>query len=209
MWEGDEVIGQAQIPTQDTGSGSYIAVVKKGSKMSNAILKALTFVLCLGLLPAHAEKALGTPESVATFVVDLCVFPSSEGTGGQLHQAQERAAGTGLEAMVESTEMGMYGSQETIFVIVQKSIESLSCVVKIAPPFGNHETFEVIEAAFDAEFRGNFPGYNESIDDDPSPHVDGHDWIIRTEANDSVIIVIGFDTVDGITVAGITKKEYD
>ena len=103
----------------------------------------------------------------------------------------------------------MYGSPASTFVMVSKTIDSLTCLVKIAPPFGSFQPYKIIEAGFDAQFRGRYPEYKDSIDDDPSPHVEGHDWIVRTLANDSIIISIDWGTEDGITIAGVTKKEYD
>ena len=158
---------------------------------------------------AASQDVLTTPENAAIFSINLCMFPSTENIPELLTEAKSKAADSGLPVVVENDDSGMYGSPADAFVMVSKTIDSLTCLVKMPPPRGSFQTYKIIEAGFDAQFRNLYPSYKEDIDDDPSPHVDGHDWIVRTLANDTIIITIDWGTEDGITIAGVTKKEYD
>ncbi len=165
----------------------------------------------LALVPAgtRAQDMFASPETTAIFAVNLCMFPSTQDIPAQLSGARSRVAATGLPVLSQTDEAGMYGNPAGVFVVVTRTIDSLTCLVQIKPPRGDFTAYKIVEAGFDAQFRGGFPGYKDSIDDDPSPHVEGHDWIVRTPENDSVIITIDWGTEDGITIAGVRKKEYD
>ncbi len=169
----------------------------------------LTTTLAVTGYTATAQDIFTSPQSTANFAVGLCLFPTTLDLAGQLNAAKEKAKATGLPIMVENDDRGMYGDPSGVFVVVTKTIDSLTCLIQIAPPIGNHEAFEAIESTFAIEYQVRFAGYKESIDDDPSPHIDGHDWIVRTPTNDSIITVIDYATEDGISITGVTKKEYD
>ncbi|MEE9426879.1 MAG: hypothetical protein V3V25_01905 [Paracoccaceae bacterium] len=171
---------------------------------------ALALVLSFSsAISIHAQDLFESAQSAANFTVGLCLFPSTDDLEGQLAAAKEKALATGLSIMFEDGERGMFGNPSDVFVVVSKTIDSLHCVVQIAPPKGTHDYFETIESAIAVEYQVRFSGFNESIDDDPSPHIDGHGWIFRTPANDSIIVSIDFGTEDGITIGGVAKKEYD
>ena len=177
--------------------------------MFNPLKPLALAALALAPAGALAQDVFASPETTAIFAIDLCIYPSTENIPAHLSEAQAKVAATGLAALSETEDAGMYGTPADVFVVVTKTIDSLTCLVQIPPPRGDIAAYKIIEAGFDAQFQGRFPGYKESIDDDPSPHIEGHDWIVRTPENDSVIITIDWGTEDGISIAGVRKKEYD
>lgn len=171
-----------------------------------AMLSAL--LLCSATHTATAQQA--APAGFAKFAVDLCMYDKTTDLAGDLAASKQKVAATGLSTMVETDDMGMYGVSGEQFIMVSKSIDSLICIIELsAAKGGDHAFFEELEALFDAAYDTRYPGHKESINDDPSPHVDGHDWIIRTAANDDAIITISFGTEEGISISGVLAKKYD
>lgn len=168
-------------------------------------------MLCAAPQFATAQQTKATsPEAFSAFVVDLCMFNQTEDIPAELAVAQQKATASGLPTVVENADMGMYGQSDAIFIMVSKTIDTLACVVELpAAQGGDHAFFEVVEAYFDAAYDSRYPDHLESIDDNPSPHIDGHDWIIRTDANDSAVVTISFGTEDGISISGVLAKKYD
>ena len=158
--------------------------------------------------PAFAQ----TPEPVAAamqFAASACVFEATGDIATPFAAVQEMARATGLPVIVEDDKTGIYGDFGGLNIIVTAGLDSLSCVVQIPASQIDHDGFESFETLITEAFTTRHPTHAGGAMDDPSPHIDGRDWVIDTAAKDHIAASLGFATQDGVQFAASAEKTYE
>lgn len=167
------------------------------------------FLLACTSAFAADDEGLSTIESIAAFATGPCMIHQSGDIDATLKVAKKLTLATGLPLLMEQDRSMVFGDFAGLNVTISGSIDSASCAMRIPGAMINHAGFEAIEAAIQAVINARYPDHLEALNDDPSPHVDGHDWVIRTEANDSLAITIQFGTETGVLFVSAANQQYD
>ncbi len=173
------------------------------------------FVLGAALIagPAWSQQAdTGNGPDLDAFIAlatGPCLFAETGDVATPFKAARDAAAGMGLMALSDTDQAAMFGIPLQQQVVVTRGVDHVACMITFAPPLGDHDAYKEVEAALDAEITARDPNHLESIEDDPSPHVDGHDWLLHNAANDALAVALDYSTERGVEIATSIKKQYD
>ena len=174
------------------------------------MIRASTLMALVGLAtPAMAQQTDPSLDAIMDFAANYCVFEQTDDIAGPFKTAKKAAIATGLPVVVEDEKSGIYGDMSATFVIVTAGLDNLSCVVKFPANVMGHDGFEKLETMISATFDSRFPGHLTGADDDPSPHVDGRDWVIDTAAKDHIAVTLNFGTEEGVQLSSVAQKTYE
>ena len=159
--------------------------------------------------PTMAQDFTDSPAMIVDFVTQSCIFSETGDIEAAFATLKEGARQTGLPKLVADAKTGIYGDLSGFHIIVNAGLDSLGCVIKIPASDIDHVGFEVLETVITEEFDARHPGYLTSANDDPSPHVDGRDWVIDTAAKDHIAATLNFGTEDGVILSSVAQKTYE
>ena len=159
--------------------------------------------------PVYAQEGGLSPAEIVDFVTGPCLLSETGDIATPFAALKEGARQTGLPKVVADAKTGIYGDLSGLNIIVTAGVDSLTCVVSIPASMIDHDGFDVLETVITEAFTARLPGFKSSANDDPSPHVDGRDWVIDTAAKDHVAASLGFATEDGVQFSSVAQKTYE
>ncbi|HGG05024.1 MAG TPA: hypothetical protein ENK28_06155 [Aliiroseovarius sp.] len=173
-------------------------------------MKHMILTTALLALPVSASgQDLTDPvQASMAFAAHNCVFTETGDIADHFAAIQAAARETGLPVVVEDAKTGIYGDMLALHIIVTAGLDNLSCLVKIPASLIDHDGFEVFETLVDTTFNERHPGHKGGPKDDPSPHIDGRDWVIDTAAPDHIAATLSFGTEEGVQLAAAAQKLY-
>lgn len=169
----------------------------------------ITSALVVLSAPVIAQDAAISIENIAIFTAGPCLIPQSGDVLETLKVASKGTMATGLPLLMEQDKSAVFGDWAGLNVTLSAGIDNVSCSVRMPGTLIDHAGFELIEAHLSAAIEAQYSDFIESISDDPSPHVDSHDWVIRTEANDAIAVTLQFGTESGIIFVSNAQQKYD
>ncbi len=169
----------------------------------------VTLAMALATTSAMAQQSDPSLDAIMDFAAKSCVFETIDDVAGPFKAAKKAAIATGLPVVVEDEKTGIYGDLSEMFIIVTAGLDNLSCVVKFPASVMGHDGFEQLETMVSATFNSRFPGHMTDPNEDPSPHVDGRDWVIDTAAKDHIAVTLSFGTEDGVQLSSAAQKTYE
>lgn len=174
-------------------------------------LTAAFALLCAGALAGSASAQEAGPglDEIVALATGPCLFTESGDVTTPFSAARDAAAALGLMTLSDTDKAAMFGMPGQTTAVITAGVDLVTCRITLPPPAGDHDGFETVEAALDAEITARYPKHLESIDDDPSPHIDGHDWVVRTDANDHLAVVLDYSTERGTEINIAIQKKYD
>lgn len=178
---------------------------------TNFIASILPIALGAIFMPtiAAAENGLETIESIAAYAAGPCFIHQSGDVNATLKTAKDATVLTGLKVAMEQGTSIVYGDFAGLNITLSSGIDDVSCAFRIPANMIDHAGFELMEETLDAAIKARYPDFIDSTNDDPSPHIDGHDWVTRTEANDALAITIQYTTERGVLFVSAAQKKYD
>ena len=159
--------------------------------------------------PALAQEGGPGLDAFIALATGPCLFADIGDVATPFKAARDAAAGLGLMVLSDTDQAAMFGIPLQQQVVVTRGVDHVACVITFAPPLGDHDAYKAVEAALDDEITARDPDHLESLEDDPSPHVDGHDWLAHTPANDALAVALDYSTERGVEIAVSIQKKYD
>ncbi len=174
-------------------------------------LHAMAATAALGGLagPVAAQDMANSPVMIVDFVTGPCLLSETGDIATTFAALKQAVRQTGLPRLVADSTTGIYGDPSGFHIIVTAGSDSLTCVISIPASVIDHVGFEVLETVVTEEFDARLPGYKTSASDDPSPDVDGREWVIDTAAGDHIAAALSFATEDGVQFSSVAQKKYE
>lgn len=163
------------------------------------VTPALLSCVLLAAAPVAAQEALDT-SALADLMVEACIFDRLD-FEGQFKATTEAMASSGLPVVAQEDKTAVYGDPAGAYLVTTRSIDSLSCALRLPAPLGSREVLEDFRTKFGAGIADTFPDVTSLADDNPSPHIDGHDWSASFPGKMHYALALDWGTEDGLTVA--------
>ncbi len=168
---------------------------------------ALALVMLGAAAPLAAQDGVDT-SALADMMASACIFDTLD-FDAEYAAVKAAMAGTGLPLVMEQEKNVMYGDPAGVNLVATRTIDSLTCTLRLPAPVGTHEVFAEFEAKFDAAIGQTFAKHISQPDDDPSPHIDGHDWVASFPGQMHYAATLDWGTEEGLLVGIGFRQLYE
>ena len=164
--------------------------------------------LVIAVLPAPSLADDSDLAALASVVTEACLFDSLD-FNAEYQALTTAMEGTGLPVVMAQEKTSVFGDMTAMNIVVARKIDELSCFMRIPAPMGTKEVFSDFQAKMDAVVDTAFPKHLEEADSDPSPHVDGHDWVASFPGKMHYAVSLDWGTETGLQLAVGFRQLYE
>ncbi|MDF1856900.1 hypothetical protein [Pseudooceanicola sp.] len=170
---------------------------------------AVLSLVSLGIAAPVLAQEAADPAALAEMMVGGCIFDDLD-FDAEYAAMTEAMAGSGLPEVMVQDKTVMYGDPAAQLTLVgTRTIDSLSCTLQLPAGIGTHEVFTDFETRFETALQQHFGSLISQPDDDPSPHVDGHDWVASFPGRMHYAVTMNWGTEEGLLVAIGFRQLYE
>jgi hypothetical protein len=94
-------------------------------------------------------------------------------------------------------------------VVFTREIDSLACALTVPAPPADEAYFATVRDRMQAMISATYPTALSVSNDDPSPHVDGHQWVFSNPRDRHFAVSLDWQRERGITLAVGYRQIYE
>ena len=154
-----------------------------------------------------AQDSLDTA-ALAETVAQACMFETIDFDAEYAALTSAFADGP-LPSMMEQEKTQVFGDMSATHIIVSRKIDELACFMRMPAPLGSKDVFTEFETALDSAIDAAFPKHLEEKDTNPSPHIEGHDWVASFPGKMHYAVALDWGTETGLQLAVGFRQLYE
>lgn len=175
--------------------------------MISRALMASTFAVLVGA-PGLAQTVLDTPGAAGALIANACVSQSLD-FEALLERATTIAEQIGLPQVTKSDTVAVFGDLSSAHVMFTREIDALACALTVPSPPGDEAYFATVRERMQAMISATYPTALSVANDDPSPHVDGHQWVFNNPRDRHFAVSLDWQRERGVMLGVGYRQIYE
>ena len=155
-----------------------------------------------------AQDGFGNPFLTGAAMSQGCIFNTLD-FDAEFAKAIAAFSTAELPVALSQERTVVYGTPGGASLVLNRKVDEIACALMLPPQIGTHDYYKVLEAQIGPAFKAAHPKHIDQLNDDPSPHVDGHDWVASYPGQMHQAVTLRWETDSGITLAIGFRQLYE
>lgn len=157
---------------------------------------------------ALAQDGFANPFLTGAAMSQACMFNTLD-FDAEYAEAIAVFEGAKLPVTVAQEGSVVYGTPGGASLVLNRKVDEIACALMLPAAIGTHEYYKVLEGQVGPTFKATHPNHIDQVSDDPSPHVDGHDWVASYPGQMHQAVSLRWNTDSGIVLAIGFRQLYE
>ena len=155
-----------------------------------------------------AQDGFGNPFLTGAAMSQACMFNTLD-FDAEYAEAVAAFEVAKLPVAVQQDSNVIYGNPGGASLVLNRKVDEIACALILPAEVGTHDYYKVLEAQIGPTFKSTHPNHIDQELDDPSPHVDGHDWVASYPGQMHQAVSLRWNTDSGIVLAIGFRQLYE